>query len=527
MGKKLIGALLTGGMLLCVSASFAGQKQKKRASVLRVRTTLVLVPTFVYDKRLVRRPDSKEWRECGMENWKRFVRLRPSQPYLAKTCRQGVVRGLTAKDFRLFQDGVAQKIESVTVADWSMVIRDNMTWHNAFSLTPAGKWSTPDLWQDRFYPDPRAPLYLLTYVPPSGKPGSCHKIQVKVDRHDTLVLARDSYCVGETPSDPLNGTKFGKELAADLASGEPGKLQLSMQAGSFYGPNGKALVDIAMRVPWKSLHRTWDLWNWKLRATIGVLGEIRQKDGTVVARFSDLAYPSYWPTFVSGVGLPGVKGIVPRFSLESDNLQRLARREPGWVPNRYETQVSVPPGNYDLQVVMSDGKNFGRAAMPLVVPRLTGKLELSSIALCRRMRDAAVAKTEAAAGHFAPQYVPLVSKGIQVALAADTRFPKGEDPVAYFEVNDPLVARKAKAPLEVYITVLDASTGKLMGEYTPLDARSYEQKGTSVIRIARGIPVKGLSPGRYRIGVRVANSVESTLWRTVDFTVTAKKSASK
>lgn len=510
-------------MMLCVSSSFAGPKQKKGTSVLRVSTTLVLVPTFVYGKRLVQRPDLKKWHQCDQANWKLFARLSPSQPYLARTCRQGVVQGLTAKDFRLFQDGVEQRIESVTAEDWSMVVRDNMTWHNAFSLTPAGKWSTPDLWQDRFYPDPRAPLYVLTYVPPSGKPGSCHKIRVKIDRPDTLVLARDSYCVGETPSDPLNGTKFGGKLEADLASGDPGKLPLSVQAGSFYGPKGKALVDIAMRVPWNSLHCTWNLSNWKLRATIGVLGEIRGKDGTVVARFSDLAYPSYWPTFVSGVGLLAFGGFVPSGPY---NLHRLAELEPGWVPNRYETQVSIPPGSYDLQVVMSDGKNFGRAATPLVIPKLTGKLAMSSVALCRRLRDVAAAKPEAAAGHFAPRYIPLVSRGIQVALAADTRFPKGETPFAYFEANDPLLAKRAKTPLTVYMMVLDAHTGKLMAEYTPLDARPYEQPGSPVVRIARGIPVKGLGVGTYRLEVRVANSVESTPWREVDFTVTAKKRAS-
>lgn len=27
------------------------------------------------------------------------------------------------------------------------------------------------------------------------------------------------------------------------------------------------------------------------------MGVIRRKDGTVAARFSDLSYPSYWPTF--------------------------------------------------------------------------------------------------------------------------------------------------------------------------------------------------------------------------------------
>ncbi len=544
VGKKLIGALLAGILMCCVYPSFAAQKQKKGASVLRASTTLVLVPTFVYDTRLVLRPDFKKWRECSEANSRLFARLRPSQPYLPATCRQGVVRGLTARDFRLFQDGVEQKIVSVTLEDWSMVVRDSLGWHNSFSLTPAGEWSTPDLERAGFYPERREPLYLLTYVPLSGKPGSCHKIRVKVARPDTLVLARNSYCVGQTPSDPLSGTKFGKKLEAALSADRRGKFQLSMQAGVFYGSNGKALVDIALRVPWKSLHCTWNLSNGKLRATIGVLVEIRGKDGRVVARLGDLAFPSYWPTFVSGAGLVVPGGLVPRSPPEAfsqrggpqpagfpqprpRDLRRLIRREPGWLPNRYETQVVLPPGSYQLQAVMSDGKHFGRAAMPLVVPDVAGqRLELSSIALCRRMRDAAAANAEAVDGHFAPQYIPLVSKTIQVALTAKPRFTEAEGPVAYFEVNDPLLSKKT-TPLEVYIRVLDASTGKTVATFAPFDALPYEQSGNAVIRIAREIPVQELDPGTYRLEVRAANSVGSTPWRTADFTVTAKNPPSR
>jgi hypothetical protein len=141
------------------------------------------------------------------------------------------------------------------------------------------------------------------------------------------------------------------------------------------------------------------------------------------------------------------------------------------------------------------------------------------------VRDAATAKAEAAEGHFAPQYLPLVSKAIQVALTAQPRFTEGERPVAYFEVSDPLLPKKTKT-LEVYIRVLDASTGKEMATFAPFNALPYAQPGESVIRVAREIPIKELSPGTYRLEVRAADSVGSTPWRTADFTVTPNNPAS-
>jgi hypothetical protein len=59
-------------------------------------------------------------------------------------------------------------------------------------------------------------------------------------------------------------------------------------------------VDLCLRFPWNDLYRKWEPSNWTLYARIGVMGVIRRKDGTVAARFSDLLYPSYWPTFDQG-----------------------------------------------------------------------------------------------------------------------------------------------------------------------------------------------------------------------------------
>ena len=40
---------------------------------------------------------------------------------------------------------------------------------------------------------------------------------------------------------------------------------------------------------------------------------------------------------------------------------------------RYETQLTLPPGEYQLQVIVSDGKKFGRSQTPMTVDSLDKK----------------------------------------------------------------------------------------------------------------------------------------------------------
>src|SRR5207249_7535860 len=78
---------------------------------LTVQTNLVLVPVFVYDPaRMAQAP--KEEMPCARAMVVTFFKLAPTQPYLSKDCDVTEVQGLTAEDFRLFEDGVEQQIGS-------------------------------------------------------------------------------------------------------------------------------------------------------------------------------------------------------------------------------------------------------------------------------------------------------------------------------------------------------------------------------------------------------------------------------
>ena len=189
------------------------------------------------------------------------------------------------------------------------------------------------------------------------------------------------------------------------------------------------------------------------------------------------------------------------------------------LPTRYETQFDLPPGEYSLRVVLSDGKNFGRAEVPLNIEKYDKKeLALSSVMLCKRIRDAHAAAVESSAANFAPQYVPLVTKGIQVTPTGDTRFKQGEPLYGYFELYELQLA--GQPTVDAHLRVVDAKTGEVKISVHSLSAESYRNAGSPVIPIGREIKTDKLPSGSYRLEVQAVDSTgKSTVWRAATFTV--------
>jgi hypothetical protein len=218
------------------------------------------------------------------------------------------------------------------------------------------------------------------------------------------------------------------------------------------------------------------------------------------------------------------------------------------IPTRYETQFDLPPGvyslriilsdrvrsgrvkslrtgapagDYNFQVVVSDKFKFGRVQIPLAVDRYDGKeLALSSVLLCKRFGDVAVASKEEAAEYLAPLYVPLVSKGVQFEPAGDTSFHKGEPLFAYFEVYEPLLVSQPTTTVQTQLKITDVKTGELKVDTGSRSAADLIQPGKTVIPIAEQIAVNKLPKGSYRLEVQAADSAgKSTVWRAANFTV--------
>lgn len=335
-----------------------------------------------------------------------------------------------------------------------------------------------------------------------------------VDRRDTVVLARDQYCYTEHPaSDPLNGTNLGKRVEADLDSDKSGKIPLSLQANFFYTDPQKARVYVVLEFPPDHLKHEWI--HLDLRAMIGVVGVIHRRNGSLAARFSDIgccvpgdfSYGlSYFPDIYS-------------YPSEYDPRDEWARE---WLPSRYQTQIDLPAGEeYDLQVVLSDGKNFGRALTRLSIDSYDGtQFAISSVALSNRFRDAGAAAKEAAAVHLAPGYVPLVSRGMQVTPSGDTKFNLREPLIAYYEIYEPLLSQEPKTTVHVNMKIVDAKSGETKVTFPPLDSEDYKQPGQTTIAIGNELKIGKLRKGDYRLEVHATDSAgRSTPLRTATFTI--------
>jgi hypothetical protein len=453
-----------------------------------------------------------------------FYSLSRTQAYIPKACWKGVVRDLKMSDFHLFVDGVEKEIQGFSIERTNILVRDDYGSHYEYSYTPAGKWSTRDI-----PPRPRSQsvrasrgdafyyFYNLAFVPQDAAASEpCHQIKVKIDRPHTVAYYRGEYCGRQTPFDILGGTNLGEQMERQIETDEPGVAIPEFQIGSFYAANGSSRVWLSIEFPgdsFGSLARNWEFDNdqWILEASIGILGVIRTRDGLPVKRFSDLGCCSEYSTARLLGATSDLLDIFPVF----------AGMEHNRIPIRYETQFDLDPGEYELRLIISDGRKFGRIHTGLIVDNFDRTtLALSSIMLGKRIQDARVAAAEVSvAQNFAPQYVPMVAKDIQVAPAGATSFKATDKMYCYFEVYAPKLVSSSSA-VQVHLRISDATTGAVIQELGSVDATTYMNLGSTTIPISRKIPFESLPKGLFHFEVQATDSsVQSTPWHTVSFTV--------
>ena len=67
---------------------------------------------------------------------------------------------------------------------------------------------------------------------------------------------------------------------------------------------------------------------------------------------------------------------------------------------------------------------------------------------------------------------------------------------------------------------MDAGSEKSIGNFAPVDGTSYASPGSSVLAIARKVPIDGLAKGAYRLEVQATDSEgRTTVWRKAEFVV--------
>jgi hypothetical protein len=457
---------------------------------IRVESHQVLVPVVVLNDKLYTR-----LKRAQLEGHQRSAQLLDSL----------AIRGLSVKDFHLFEDGQQQTIQNVAPeAPGFAMVSDNFGKHPETIGSGGGRWSYPDIPSNDLSEWLAWPKYVIAYVPPPSPDGSCHQIHVKVGRSHALVWARSEYCnTKHPPTDPLNGTNFGRQMEADLTSTQEGSIPLGVQAIAFLGDSGQSRVYIELEFPWKSLK--YEFRQGTLYASFGALLMIYNQDGTLAARLSDFACCDY--------------GNDIKKPSKNETPQVRATEGKAVIPDRLETQIELPPGVYELRAVFSDGQNFGRKLVPLTVDSFAPKqLALSQIALARRVRKLKEQSVDPALkqpGTFSP----LISKMVEFTPTTDAHFQKDELLCAYFEVDDPQHPPGAATPVKAHLRIVDANTGKLKLDFEPVSVTSYISPGSSVISIARGLDLSALPDGLYRVEVQATTAGQDTSWRTANFEV--------
>jgi hypothetical protein len=370
------------------------------------------------------------------------------------------------------------------------------------TLALGGKWSTAE-WPPGLVGDIDPPqYYLIAYTVPESLEGSCHQVKIKVNRPNVLVRSRNEYCnTKHSASDAANGTKLGVQLENALTSAKTKKIEISLLAVAFYTNSDAARVHIALDWPWESLEHGFG------SKTKGVLGMVLNKEGKLVTRFSDLADRESvsGPKRVHDTG-PNVIGA----------------------EDRYETQLSLPPGEYNLRVALGDGKRFGRAEIPLTVEAFDRKtLAISTVSLCKQIDDVSAYSSRygsvlagAWTAKLSGNYVPLVSDDIEFKPTGNTRFKKAETLYTYFEVYEPLLVGQSPATVEIRVRIVDLKTGEVRSDSPPVSAAPYVKAGSPVIPIGRRTNISNLPKGSYRLDVQATDSAgKSTPWRSATFTV--------
>lgn len=196
-------------------------------------------------------------------------------------------------------------------------------------------------------------------------------------------------------------------------------------------------------------------------------------------------------------------------------------RDPTLLPTRYEAQIELPPGDYKLRMMLGDGESFGRVdSLFSIEPYDSGALEVSSLILCDRFRDANAAEQEDKAASFAPFYVPLVSRGAEFFPVADARNRAGQRLFVYFDVEDARVL-DGSTKVQMQMKVVRAKHGEVAIDTGPVELSTWFEPGGSVAHVAEEIATdKLLSTGLYRIEVEVSDSAGRTsALRSVNFDV--------
>lgn len=432
------------------------------------------------------------------------------------------IGGLAAQDFHVFDNGVEQSVNYFNEADFpGYQIADQWS----FVAEPEGTWGIFNYGSHFGLP---LVLYFIGYIPPALQPGECHSVRIVVADRE-VETNRRQYCA-PTASDSVENSvekKPGSELRALPNSPAHEKLKIAAQAFVFWSSGVLQLsgerrktgtsaelteadythsyapltATVHVALDFGNLLERWNYPCEKGDLPIRVIGSVFKADGEYVAEFAGDYHCEESPSIYKW----------QRISKENTSVYQ---------PNRFYTELQLPPGNYELRVVASDEHNFGRVQIPVQVKPLDAeRLGISDVVKAGTVREAAWLLRDAAS--VAPARItptPLVSKNLQFfpdcsPLAAHVA--KESALFLYFEIYEPPLRAKG---ITVYyrVKITNPKTGSLIMDTGATNAAEWRISGNEVIPIGLKLVTKKLKSGPYKIEVQASDSKgNETEWQEV------------
>jgi VWFA-related protein len=337
-------------------------------------------------------------------------------------------------------------------------------------------------------------FYIIGYAPTESAEGSCHTLNVKVNK-GYKIRSRSGYCNVKS-ADILAGKPSEKQLETRLDSTQPGNLvSPTPQVTFFFNGPDTARVDLAMEIPSDKIK--FEKVKGKLKADVNILGLAYKPDGSVGARFSDT-----------------VKLEVE----DKKELEKFAEK-----PLHYESQFDAASGEYRFKIAYSTngGSDFGKMEMPLKIEPFNGKdFQVSSVLLSSNLHRLGTEDLGIQADLVDGRTPFIVQAGpitYQLNPSADTIYKKADNVACYLEIYEP-APDTDQLKLGVQMLIKDKD-GAVKLDSKMVEVTNYLRKGNPTVPVALKVPLDQLAPGSYRMELIAADTLGKQTTRATNLTV--------
>ncbi len=513
--------------LLLSAAAFTQTGQAPPLAASQVDESSAPTPTFRTESRQVI-VEAEVWEKNSQEAGKKNRSAETGQPGYQKGDDRMLpppARGLIAKDFRLFDNSTAQTINYFREQDFPTVDITNQ-W--VFFPTGSGAWGGSTSYALSGV-DPATATYLIGYIPPALKPGECRTIRVVANDRIVVWLNRSRYCAPEaSDTTTKNEAKLRLRMENLLRADARESPKVHIRASVFWSSGVLALTGETQKTSTDTeqptnaftyvvevhdskaparvqISTSFDLFPfaWNCRENedkeLHILGAIYDIRGGVAGQFADrYTCRTIWEDFSKFI--PGLLAAVP---------------------SRFDTDLDLRPGDYELRVVVSDGTKFGHSKFPLhIEPLDPQRIGISDVTVCDFLRDASwILRDTAAVSPFPLNPAPLVSKNVQFFPATDNRVRRQAPVSLYFEIYKSSLDTDETA-LYYNVRVTDLKTGILVMNTGPMSAAKWVIPGNPVIPIGLNLDIKKLPIGSYELEVQASDATgRKSEWRGAKFDI--------